>query len=31
MGSMTLHMAKEQVVGQMAMSEENYASMMLVY
>ena len=31
LGSMQLHMAKEQVIGQMAMAEENYASLMLVY
>lgn len=31
LGTMQLHMAKEQAVGQMAMAEENYASLMLVY
>lgn len=31
LGSMQLHMAKEQAIGQMAMAEENYASLMLVY
>lgn len=28
---MQLHMAKEQAIGQMAMAEENYAALMLVY
>jgi len=28
---MQLHMGKEQAIGQMAMSEENYAGLMLVY
>ncbi len=31
MGTMQLHMAKEQVIGQMAMAEENYSGLMLVY
>ena len=31
LGTMQLHMAKEQAVGQMAMAEENYASLMLIY
>ena len=31
LGSIQLHMAKEQAIGQMAMAEENYASLMLVY
>jgi predicted Zn-dependent peptidase len=31
LGSMQLHMAKEQAIGQMAMAEENYAALMLVY
>ena len=31
LGSIQLHMAKEQAVGQMAMAEENYVSLMLVY
>lgn len=31
LGTMQLHMAKEQAIGQMAMAEENYASLMLVY
>ena len=31
LGTMQLHMAKEQAVGQMAMAEENYASLMLVF
>ncbi|MEX2593968.1 MAG: pitrilysin family protein [Anditalea sp.] len=31
LGSMQLHMAKEQAIGQMAMAEENYVSLMLVY
>lgn len=31
LGSMQLHMAKEQAIGQMAMAEENYSSLMLVY
>lgn len=31
MGTLQLHMAKEQVIGQMAMAEENYAGLMLVY
>ncbi|GGZ40204.1 peptidase M16 [Echinicola pacifica] len=31
LGTMQLHMAKEQTVGQMAMAEENYAGLMLVY
>ena len=31
LGSLQLHMAKEQAIGQMAMAEENYASLMLVY
>lgn len=31
LGSLQLHMAKEQAIGQMAMAEENYAALMLVY
>ncbi|GAB3648759.1 pitrilysin family protein [Echinicola sediminis] len=31
LGSLQLHMAKEQAVGQMAMAEENYAALMLVF
>lgn len=31
LGSMQLHMAKEQAIGQMAMAEENYAALMLVF
>ena len=31
LGSTQLHTAKEQAIGQMAMAEENYASLMLVY
>ncbi|MBN7811733.1 insulinase family protein [Algoriphagus sp. H41] len=31
LGSIQLHMAKEQAIGQMAMAEENYAALMLVY
>ena len=31
LGTMQLHMAKEQAIGQMAMSEENYAALMLVF
>jgi len=31
LGTMQMHMAKEQAVGQMAMAEENYASLMLIY
>lgn len=31
LGTMQLHMAKEQAIGQMAMAEENYAALMLVY
>lgn len=31
LGSIQLHMAKEQAIGQMAMAEENYVSLMLVY
>ncbi|RZS98537.1 M16 family metallopeptidase [Cecembia calidifontis] len=31
MGTLQLHMAKEQAIGQMAMAEENYAALMLVY
>lgn len=31
LGTLQLHMAKEQAVGQMAMAEENYAALMLVY
>ena len=31
LGSTQLHMAKEQAIGQMAMAEENYAALMLVY
>ena len=31
LGSLQLHMAKEQTIGQMAMAEENYAALMLVY
>lgn len=31
LGSQQLHMAKEQVIGQMAMAEENYVALMLVY
>lgn len=31
LGTMQLHMAKEQVIGQMAMAEENYASLMLIF
>ncbi len=30
LGTLQLHMAKEQAIGQMAMSEENYAALMLV-
>jgi len=31
LGSLQLHTAKVQAIGQMAMSEENYSSLMLVY
>jgi predicted Zn-dependent peptidase len=31
LGKVQLHMAKEQAIGQMAMAEENYAGLMLVY
>ncbi|MBY5952556.1 insulinase family protein [Algoriphagus marincola] len=31
LGSLQLHMAKEQAIGQMAMAEENYAALMLVF
>jgi predicted Zn-dependent peptidase len=31
LGSLQLHTAKVQAIGQMAMAEENYASLMLVY
>lgn len=31
LGTIQLHMAKEQAIGQMAMAEENYAALMLVY
>jgi len=31
LGSMQLHMAKEQAIGQMAMAEENYAALMLIF
>lgn len=31
LGSIQLHMAKEQAIGQMAMAEENYSALMLVY
>jgi predicted Zn-dependent peptidase len=31
LGTQQLHMAKEQAIGQMAMAEENYAALMLVY
>ncbi len=31
LGTQQLHMAKEQVIGQMAMAEENYVALMLVY
>lgn len=31
MGTLQLHMAKKQAIGQMAMAEENYAALMLVY
>lgn len=31
LGSMQLHMGKEQAIGQMAMAEENHAGLMLVY
>lgn len=31
LGVMQLHMAKEQAIGQMAMAEENYAALMLVF
>ncbi|MCH7413724.1 insulinase family protein [Belliella sp. R4-6] len=31
LGIMQLHMAKEQAIGQMAMAEENYAALMLVF
>ncbi|MGY6559442.1 MAG: M16 family metallopeptidase [Nitritalea sp.] len=31
LGTLQLHMAKEQAVGQMAMAEENYAALMLVF
>ncbi|MBB6324515.1 putative Zn-dependent peptidase [Algoriphagus iocasae] len=31
LGTVQLHMAKEQAIGQMAMAEENYAGLMLVY
>jgi predicted Zn-dependent peptidase len=31
LGCLQLHMAKEQAIGQMAMAEENYAALMLVF
>ncbi|SHM99763.1 Predicted Zn-dependent peptidase [Cyclobacterium lianum] len=31
LGTMQLHMGKEQTIGQMAMAEENYSGLMLVY
>jgi len=31
LGTMQLHMAKEQAIGHLAMGEENYASLMLAY
>ncbi|WP_114752667.1 M16 family metallopeptidase [Pleomorphovibrio marinus] len=31
LGTLQLHMAKEQAIGQMAMAEENYVGLMLVY
>lgn len=31
LGTVQLHMAKEQAIGQMAMAEEHYVSLMLVY
>jgi predicted Zn-dependent peptidase len=31
LGSRQLHMGKEQAIGQMAMAEENYSGLMLVY
>ena len=31
LGTVQLHMAKEQAIGQMAMAEENYSGLMLVY
>ena len=31
LGTMQLHMAKEQAIGQMVMAEENYAALMLVF
>lgn len=31
LGTLQLHMAKEQTIGQMAMAEENYPGLMLVY
>jgi len=31
LGTLQLHTAKVQAIGQMAMAEENYASLMLVY
>ncbi|MBD8491149.1 insulinase family protein [Echinicola sp. CAU 1574] len=31
LGTLQLHMAKEQTIGQMAMAEENYAALMLVF
>ncbi|EAZ81106.1 M16 family metallopeptidase [Algoriphagus machipongonensis] len=31
LGTIQLHMAKEQAIGQMAMAEENYAGLMLVF
>jgi len=31
LGKVQLHMAKEQAIGQMAMAEENYGGLMLVY
>lgn len=31
LGILQLHMAKEQAIGQMAMAEENYSALMLVY
>ncbi len=31
LGKLQLHMAKEQAIGQMAMAEENYSGLMLVY
>ncbi|WP_192085318.1 pitrilysin family protein [Algoriphagus sp. Y33] len=31
LGTLQLHMAKEQAIGQMAIAEENYSALMLVY